>query len=309
MELSVIVITYNQEDYIEQTIDSIINQETDFAFEIIIGDDASKDSTRNILLKYKEKYSNIKLILHDENIGINKNFMSVYNASGAKYVAETGGDDYWIDKKKLQKQYDFMQENSEYSLICTGYKRYFQNEDKFDVVQPELDKDIVIDELYHKNPIGATTTMYRKNLIPVLEPSFKDVPVEDWILWLRYAKLGKVRYIRDVSAVYRIHNKSVYASRDDFMKLKWRFDARAYIKKNLSHESNEEFFRKENANIKFILCANTGTKKEKLKFFKEIQNMGYSNKNSWLKTLLTFNSRITNSIIWRTFNMKNQYDT
>jgi len=66
-QVSVIIITYNQENYIKETLDGVLNQLVNFEYEIVIGDDCSKDRTREILNKYAADNDNIKLLLHPQN--------------------------------------------------------------------------------------------------------------------------------------------------------------------------------------------------------------------------------------------------
>ncbi|MBN1056566.1 glycosyltransferase [Clostridium botulinum] len=119
IQVSVIVITYNQRKYIRQAIDSILMQEVNFTYEILVGDDASTDGTQEILKEYKEKYPELfKLILRKENIGATKNIYDILTKAKGKYLATLEGDDYWINSSKLQMQYNFLENNNEY-IGCT----------------------------------------------------------------------------------------------------------------------------------------------------------------------------------------------
>ena len=116
--LSVCLITYNHANYIEQAIEGVLMQSVNFSWELIIADDFSTDGTREILLKYKEKYPNfIKLLLQEKNVGPGKNFSDLLNEPQSKYIAYFEGDDYWIDPLKLQKQVDFIESHPDYVLI------------------------------------------------------------------------------------------------------------------------------------------------------------------------------------------------
>lgn len=116
--VSISMITYNHEKYIRQALDSILMQKVNFEYEIVIGEDCSKDNTRNILLEYKELYPDrIKLILHDKNVGMKMNGNSVRRMCVGKYRASCEGDDYWTDPLKLQKQIDFLESNPDFIAI------------------------------------------------------------------------------------------------------------------------------------------------------------------------------------------------
>ena len=119
--VSVAVLTYNHEQYVRKTIDSILRQKTDFKYEILIHDDASTDGTAGILYKYKEKYPDkIRLFIQKENQyqkGIKRVFdIFLLPAVRGKYVALCEGDDFWTDQNKLQKQFDFMECHKEIVL-------------------------------------------------------------------------------------------------------------------------------------------------------------------------------------------------
>ena len=118
--VSVFVTTYNQEKYISKTIQSILDQETTFEFEVLIHDDSSSDTTVSIVREYEKKYPNIiKPIYQSENQfsqGKDPNKLFNYPRAKGKYIAVCEGDDYWCDKLKLQKQYDALEANPECSI-------------------------------------------------------------------------------------------------------------------------------------------------------------------------------------------------
>ena len=114
--LSVCIRSFNQKRFICQALDSVLEQKTMFPFEIIVSDDCSTDGTREILLEYQQHYpERIRLILGESNVGGPCNLRRVIEASTAKYITCLDGDDYYIDKYKLQKQVEFLEENDRYS--------------------------------------------------------------------------------------------------------------------------------------------------------------------------------------------------
>ena len=130
--VSVNVVTYNHVKYIKQCLDGILMQEVDFEYEILLGDDESSDGTREICIKYAEKYpEKIRLFLHsrENNIGIGGQptgrFNFIYNLFHArgKYIALCEGDDYWTDENKLQKQVEVLINNPNIS-ICHHWHSY-----------------------------------------------------------------------------------------------------------------------------------------------------------------------------------------
>ena len=115
MKLSVGILTYNQEKYIRQCLDSVLMQKVDFDYEIVVGDDASTDGTQDILRDYAKHYpGKFVLLLGEKNEGISMNYKKVLTACKGEYVALCEGDDYWTDMTKLQKQVDFLENHPDY---------------------------------------------------------------------------------------------------------------------------------------------------------------------------------------------------
>ncbi|MFJ7850858.1 glycosyltransferase [Peribacillus sp. NPDC097206] len=121
--VSINCITYNHENFIEDAIVSFLKQQTNFDFEIIIGEDCSTDNTRKIIEKYVNLYpEKIKLITSEMNIGAEKNLRRIHEKSRGKFIALCEGDDFWTDPLKLQKQVEYMEENPECTLCFHNAK-------------------------------------------------------------------------------------------------------------------------------------------------------------------------------------------
>ena len=96
-KVSVCVVTYNQKKYIRQCLQSIVDQEADFDFEVIVGDDCSEDGTREIVQEFVERYPGlVKAVLHEKNVGIVVNYRSVHDLARGEYIAHCDGDDLWL---------------------------------------------------------------------------------------------------------------------------------------------------------------------------------------------------------------------
>ena len=119
-QVSVSVVTYNQRNLIGRALDSILMQEVDFAYEIVVGDDASNDGSREILIDYQRRFPDIiRLLLYDQKLpGTPGRLNNMRNpmACRGRYTAWLDGDDYWLDANKLQDQYDVMEKYS--ALSC-----------------------------------------------------------------------------------------------------------------------------------------------------------------------------------------------
>lgn len=115
--LSVRIATYQHAGFIAQCLDRVLAQQTNFPFEILIGEDCSTDGTRDIVFDYADRYpEKIRVITADMNVGIKANGQRLREACRGKYIALLEGDDYWTDPMKLQKQVDFLESNPDYVL-------------------------------------------------------------------------------------------------------------------------------------------------------------------------------------------------
>ena len=205
--VSVFMLTYNQEKFISKTIESVLMQKTDFDFQLVIGEDASTDRTGEICKNYQLEYGKkIKLISHKKNLGLIRNFIKTYEACDGKYVAILDGDDYWIDPYKLQKQVDYLERKSEYSIVFTGFKKLFTDgrmisKDYSDMALTTGFKDIV-----KKNYICSATVMFRNKLHLKDYPKWLGrFPYGDWPLYLWQTRKGeKIGFLEDETAVYRM---------------------------------------------------------------------------------------------------------
>lgn len=119
IEVSVLVVVYNHREFLKECLDSIIGQQTSFAYEILIYDDASTDGSDKIIKEYQNRYDNIISIISDENqfskgkYHTEENLIPLING---KYVAWVEGDDYWCNDRKLQTQYEKLEANPNCSI-------------------------------------------------------------------------------------------------------------------------------------------------------------------------------------------------
>ena len=209
--ISILMITFNQEKFIAQAIESALMQHANFKYEIVIGEDCSTDRTRDIVLEYQEKYADrIKLLLQSENVGMHKNFVDTYYACKGKYIALLEGDDYWTDPNKLQKQVDFLENNPDFA-ICF-HNMWIIDEDKPHLIRESniKQKEITdINTLARGNYIYTASCVFRNNFI-ILPDWFYQCPVGDYPLHLLNAQYGKIKFINEIMGVYRVHKGGVW---------------------------------------------------------------------------------------------------
>lgn len=212
--LSICCITYNHEKYIKKALESFLEQATDFTFEILIGDDASLDKTQEILTNYSDKNRNIRLFLNKENIGVNRNFTNVLRNARGKYLALCDGDDYWSDPNKLQKQVDFLRKNPEYSLTCHRYSMLEETTLKVSISKPEFDTCTILEYASELPNIQTLTVVCRNPKEEVIPEELMFMVTGSTFFIIRMAEFGKIKFLNNNMAVYRVHHNGIWSGKD-----------------------------------------------------------------------------------------------
>ena len=205
--VSVTMVTYGQEKYIQKAIEGVFLQKTNFPVELIIANDCSPDNTDEIVKEIiKKSPSNIqvKYTKHEINKGMIPNFIWVYQQAQGKYIAICEGDDYWTDENKLQKQVDFLEQNPDYSISC--HNVFLLNGDTLSSESP-YDKEntqdtYTLDDLACRNIVPTLSVVYRHFNINFPDWFFSS-PLGDYPLMLWIAQRGKIKYFENKMAVYR----------------------------------------------------------------------------------------------------------
>ncbi|MCR5557040.1 MAG: glycosyltransferase [Butyrivibrio sp.] len=215
IKVSIAVITYKQEQFIGHTLESIVSQKTDFAYEVIVGDDCSPDNTAAIVKEYANKYPDIIVpLIREKNMGMAANENDVCAHAKGEYLAFLEGDDYWIDENKLQKQVDFMDAHPEY-VACYGHiiivnEKDERNEDR-EKYSPYLKRfgDYTVKDLEDYMLPGQTgTSFFRKSeydrmIAKSKEIGFDQNKMSDIILVILMLAAGKIYVAEDVYTAYR----------------------------------------------------------------------------------------------------------
>ncbi|MEB3352751.1 MAG: glycosyltransferase [Cyanobacteriota bacterium] len=117
--VSILMMTRNHADFLVESVTSVIHQQFDEPFEILIGEDYSVDHTLHVAQQLRRKYPHlIRVITADQNVGIRSNFLRLVARARAPLLALLEGDDYWTDPCKLRVQCDLIRSHSEYALVA-----------------------------------------------------------------------------------------------------------------------------------------------------------------------------------------------
>lgn len=218
-EVTILCFTFNHAPYIRRTLDSFVNQKTDFDYEIIVHDDASTDGTQEIIKEFADKYPDLFVTVlqtknqYSQGIDISKNF--VFPIVRGKYIAYCEGDDYWPDDHMLQKEYDFLTSHPDYSSAA-GVTRYF-NDDNVEVRTPLPAKKYVNRDVDEKNYLniedanvatntimGISDIIHDENYLKAKEESPR---VGDILIVLKYLEAGKMYVFEDVFQNHTIQSR------------------------------------------------------------------------------------------------------
>lgn len=281
IEISVICTSFNYERYIGHALDSIINQKTNFPFEIIVVDDCSTDHSRELLQTYKEKYPDlIRLFFNEKNKGLTRTWISICKEARGKYIARCDADDYWIDELKLQKQYDML-ESDQTLLWCNT---------SFNIVDEK--DNVLAEDVFRNGPIayansyekmiatkGMTLTSswlvdtkLMQDVNEVIDPDSVD---DGFPMQLEFFKKTRLAFVDDPCVAYRMTSNS--DSRPD-SESKMIHRINGLLKTQL--EYLEKYPEEDMANIAEILVRQDAKQEERIYFLnKRIIELEASLKN------------------------------
>lgn len=269
--VSIICPVFNQEKYIRSALDGFLEQECDYKFEIIVHDDCSTDDTINILLDYRDRYPNIiKLKLQNENQYSqgNKIIPIALKECIGKYIAFCDGDDYWIDKNKIQQQIIALEKNSSYVLSYSKANAVSPN----GKLRNAFGASYIDDFNYVKNMIPTLTVLIRKeicdNFFSRFRSELKDWKMSDYPLWLFARNHGDFHFINRVTSAYRVFQVSVSRSVNHNDILSYRFSSFRIAKYFISCNSNGAVKKKCLYTILFIYMTAWSFKKSNYSFLK-----------------------------------------
>lgn len=217
IKLSVTVITYNQENFIEETLDSILSQKINVPFEIVIGDDASTDTTQDIIKRYVKKYpSIIKPIYRTKNLGHTGNYIETTREAKGEYIAHLDGDDLMLEGK-LQKQVDFLDRHPECVMVHHLVNFIDKQSNITGKTKAKSATTGTINDIIRQNHIINSSNMFRKSS---LDEHFYNIPhslmLHDKLAHMIKTQYGKVCVIPEILGSYRVYSESIFKSASSY---------------------------------------------------------------------------------------------
>ena len=233
--VSIIMLTYNHEQYLAEAIEGVVRQEREFPIELLIGEDCSKDSTRAIALRYQERFPEIiRIITSEKNVGGDRNHDRLLAAARGKFIAYCEGDDFWHRKDKLSKQVALLEADPSLSFVASNYRVVASNGailDEMAPVRPKCAEGALSYEDIQRQDIIATLTVCARRLLvqtAMSELSFskcRGFLMGDLPLWLQLSQYGEFVYDTEPLASYRHSQNSAMRKADSLHKRRFGLDA------------------------------------------------------------------------------------
>ncbi|WP_276482099.1 glycosyltransferase family 2 protein [Paraflavitalea pollutisoli] len=231
--LSVCTITYNHERFIAQCLDGLLNQQTNFPFEIVLGEDCGGDRTREIIRSYAERYPHIiKPIYHERNVGASPNlFQYCLPAARGKYIAICDGDDYWTDPLKLQRQVDFLNDHPECVMSFHRVKQVDQDDRITQQQEPAAQvKMYDWQDILHIS-IPTLSVVFRNCIECYPEESYR-AKSGDTFLFGMLSQFGGAADQGFVGAHYRVHAGGTYSGKSQVEQYRQTIHTRKLMKQS-----------------------------------------------------------------------------
>ncbi|MET4106919.1 glycosyltransferase [Hymenobacter sp. UYP22] len=213
--VSVCCITYNHERFLAQAIESVLMQETSFTVELIIGEDCSTDSTRQIALDFQRRYPDrIRLLLPETNLGVMGNFLGTLQACTGTYIALLEGDDYWTNPHKLQRQVDILESHPDCNTCIHDAEEFMDDNSippllfsqKFSHILSATEHEFTQGDIArHGWFIPTASMLFRRSALFPIPAWVKEAFSGDYSLHLLLTRTGKVYYLPEVMSRYRLH--------------------------------------------------------------------------------------------------------
>ena len=205
-EVTVLMSVYNGEKYLQEAIDSILNQ-TFTDFEFLIVNDGSIDRTAEILQSYRD--TRIKIIDNEKNIGLTKSLNKGLRMARGEYIARMDADDVSM-LERLEKEVNFLETHQDYAVVGTFLKVLNEDSKVVGTIEKPIDDDQIKEFLKKDSCIGHGSAMIRKEYLLNVGPYNESIEkAQDYDLWLRISEKYKIANIPQCLYMWRNHKENI----------------------------------------------------------------------------------------------------
>lgn len=244
--LSILLISYNHENYIKRAIDSLFDQIDIESSEVIVIDDCSTDNTFNIINDSLSNKKNATLIVNNENCGLVRNYKKGFSLCSGDLIFVLEGDDYWVNPEKLSIVSKIMKTESDISMCFHDYQILnHQNILANRILHTDISdsKYVTTNDLISDSSIigNYSVCCYRKEFVNKIPDSFWENNTNDWGFNMLMGTFGQIRYCSQKMSVYRLHNESLWTGETTIKKYRYILDIIPYYKSIMGVEYVNHF--------------------------------------------------------------------
>jgi glycosyltransferase involved in cell wall biosynthesis len=212
--VSVLVTAFEHERYVARALEGVLDQRG-VPFEVLVGDDASTDGTRDVIDRYARAHPGlVRTLFPEHNLGHGGSaiFAELLGRARGEYVAGLDGDDFWTSPDKLRRQVAYMDEHPGCAMcfhdVLCRYEDGSRPDVRFTGSRPV--REVGLPELLDGCQIGSCAPLFRRDAIHPLPEWYLGLPWGDAPLYVLAAARGTIDYVPDVMGVYRIHGEGMY---------------------------------------------------------------------------------------------------
>jgi glycosyltransferase involved in cell wall biosynthesis len=234
------MVTFEQEEYVEQALRSALTQDLD-DIEVVVGDDASSDRTLEIVRDWARRDPRVRVLPAGEVLGQRANYMRTLAECRGRYICQLDGDDYWTDPGKLRMQADLLDAEPDCALCFTASQDVDESGKPLgDVFRPpKRQPRYKIDHFAVVNLAHSCAMMWRRGVFGPMPEWFEDAPVGDWTMHLLHAEHGDIAYIDVNMAAHRVHPRGIWAGKDLLARVRTNLDCHAWFLTHLQPSTAE----------------------------------------------------------------------
>ena len=216
--VSVLICTYNQERFIVSAIESVLAQQCEARFEILIGDDCSTDNTGKIADEYQHRYPEVVRVIRPErNMGMAQNLVRLISAAKGEFLAICDGDDYWLREDVLQKHIDVFRSMPDVGMVCAVARCFKQDKGKLEGTLGDVGAENLMTMIRNNSDVAAPTLAFRTELMRKCMSELKwNIELDhfyDTVMAYWFASYSRIKFINEELAVYRVlPNSACHAS-------------------------------------------------------------------------------------------------